>query len=44
MRRRRRLDVPATTEKFKELFAEELAYLKQWFEVEVKFGYVSWCS
>jgi len=38
------LDIKGTTEKFMELFADELTHLKQWFEVEIKFGYVSWCS
>lgn len=38
------LNIPATLEKFQELFKDEIAYLKQWFEVEVKFGYVSYCS
>jgi hypothetical protein len=39
-----KLDINGITQKFTELFAEEIAYLKQWFEVEVKFGYISWCS
>jgi len=38
------LDVPKITKKFNELFKDEMKYLKQWFEVEVKFGYVRWCS
>lgn len=38
------LDVAGTIKKFKTLFKDELAYLKKWFEVEVKFGYVSYCS
>lgn len=38
------MNVQATIDKFKLLFADELAYLEKWFEVEVKFGYVSWCS
>lgn len=32
------------TQKFTEKFKNEIAYLKQWFEVEVKFGYVAYCS
>ena len=31
-------------EKFQELFSEEIAYMRQWFEVTVHFGYVSYCS
>ncbi len=38
------LDVREIVEKFKQLFADELGYLRQWFEVEVKFGYVGYCS
>jgi hypothetical protein len=38
------LDVKGITQKFLELYVEEIAYLKQWFEVEVKFGYISYCS
>jgi hypothetical protein len=35
---------PVITQKFLEKFKDEIAYLKQWFEVEVKFGYVAYCS
>ena len=38
------LDVPGITIKFLELFADEIEYLRQWFEVEVKFGYIGYCS
>jgi hypothetical protein len=38
------LDVPGTIKKFKKLFKDEIKHLKQWFEVEVKFGYIAWCS
>jgi hypothetical protein len=38
------LDVPGTIKKFKSLFKDEIEHLKQWFEVEVKFGYISYCS
>lgn len=38
------LDVPGTIKKFKSLFKDEIKYLEQWFEVETKFGYVSYCS
>jgi len=38
------IDVPGTIKKFKKLFKDEIAYLEQWFEVEVKFGYISYCS
>lgn len=38
------LDIPGTLKKFKSLFKDEIEYLKQWFEVEVKFGYISYCS
>jgi len=38
------LDVPGTIKKFEKLFKEEIAHLKQWFEIEVKFGYITWCS
>jgi hypothetical protein len=38
------MDIPETISRFKALFKDEIKYLKQWFEVEVKFGYVSWCS
>lgn len=38
------LNIPEITQKFTELFKEEIDYLKQWFGVEVKFGYIAWCS
>lgn len=38
------LDVPGTLKKFESLFKDEIAYLKQWFEVEAKFGYIAYCS
>lgn len=38
------LDIPEIMRKFNELFKDEIEYIKQWFEVEVKFGYVSYCS
>lgn len=38
------LDVPGTIKKFELLFKDEIAYLRQWFEVEAKFGYISYCS
>ncbi len=38
------LDIKEMKKKFEELFKDEIAYLKQWFEVEVKFGYISYCS
>ena len=38
------LDIKGTTQKFLELFKDEIAHLKQWYEVEVKFGYIGWCS
>ena len=38
------LDVPGTIKKFKTLVKDEIKYLEQWFEVEVKFGYISYCS
>jgi hypothetical protein len=38
------LDVQGITKKFCKLFKDEINYLEQWFEVEAKFGYVSWCS
>jgi hypothetical protein len=38
------IDVPGTLKTFKKLFKDEIAYLEKWFEVEVKFGYVSYCS
>lgn len=37
-------DIGATIERFKELFKDEIAYMSQWFLVEVKFGYISYCS
>lgn len=38
------LDIEGGTKKFKNLFADEITYLKQWFLVEIKFGYVAWYS
>jgi len=38
------LNGPVITQRFLEKFKDEIAYLKQWFEVEVKFGYVAYCS
>ena len=38
------IDVPGTIKKFKSLFKDEIEYLKQWFDVKVKFGYISYCS
>ncbi len=38
------LNVSDSKEKFAEIFQEEIEYLKQWFEVELKFGYISWNS
>jgi hypothetical protein len=38
------MDVSGTIKKFKSLFKDEIEHLKQWFEVEVKFGYISYCS
>ena len=38
------LNIPEITQKFTEFFKEEIDYLKQWFGVEVKFGYIAWCS
>jgi hypothetical protein len=39
-----KLDIPELTRKFTDLYTDEIVYLKQWFEVEVKFGYIGWCS
>lgn len=38
------LDIQGTLKKFKEIFSDEIAFLKQWFEVEIKFGFLSWYS
>lgn len=38
------MDIRGMVEKFETLFKDEIIYLKQWFGVEVKFGYVSYCS
>lgn len=38
------LNVQEITKKFKELYKDEIEYLKQWFDVEVKFGYIGYCS
>lgn len=38
------LDIKGMKAKFEELFADEIAYLRKWFVVEVKFGYISYCS
>jgi hypothetical protein len=38
------LNVAEMKKKFTKLFKDEIAYLKQWFEVEIKFGYISYCS
>ncbi len=38
------LDIPGISDKFVELYKDEINYLIQWFEVEVSFGYISYCS
>ena len=38
------LDVPNILVKFNELYKEEIAYMKQWFQIEIKFGYIAYCS
>jgi hypothetical protein len=38
------LDIPGSIEKFKKLFADEIAYLEQWFKIEIKYGYLGYCS
>ena len=38
------MDVTGITKKFETLFKDEIEYLKRWFTVEVKFGYIAWCS
>ncbi len=38
------LNAQDMTQKFVEKFKDEIAYLRQWFVVEVKFGYVAYCS
>ena len=38
------LDVSGITKKFTEFYKDEMKYIEQWFEVEVKFGYLGWCS
>ena len=37
-------DMNWSIEKFKELFSDELTYISQWFKIEVKFGYIGYCS
>ena len=38
------LDMGKAKKDFAKLFKEEIDYIKQWHEVEVKFGYISYCS